>query len=61
MCQVFGNLEGSGLGLKFSNTTETINNYTYVTGLIMLLLGMIFFALLGFWMDAVLPRTYGER
>ena len=49
------------MGLKFSNMTESINNYTFVTGLIMLILGMILFILLGFWMDAVLPRTYGER
>jgi len=60
-CAVFGNLEGSGLGLNFSNMTEEINNYTFLTGLVMLIVSMGVFILLGFWMDAVLPRTYGER
>ena len=58
---VFGHFEGSGLGLHFSNCTEKINNYTYLTGLVMLLISMVFFIALGFWMDAILPRTYGER
>ena len=60
-CQVFGNLESSGLGLKFSNMNEIINNYTFVTGLIMMIFGMVTFIMLGFYMDAVLPKTYGER
>ena len=61
LCGVFGNLEGSMVGLKFSNATETINNYTFVTGLVMLIVSFFVFMLLAFYMDAVLPRTYGER
>ena len=61
LCGVFGNLEGSMVGLNFSNATETINNYTFVTGLVMLIVSFFVFMLLGFYMDAVLPRTYGER
>ena len=60
-CAVFGNLEGSGLGLHFSNMTEKINNYTFATGLVMHLIAMILFLVLGFYMDKVLPRTFGER
>ena len=61
LCGLFGNLEGSLIGLKFSNATETINNYTYVTGIVMLMVSFVVFTLLGFYMDAILPRTYGER
>ena len=61
LCGLFGNLEGSLIGLKFSNATESINNYTYVTGLVMLIVSFFVFTLLGFYMDAILPRTYGER
>jgi len=61
LCGVLGNLEGSGVGLSFSNATETINNYTYVTGLVMLFISTIIFLLLGFYLDKILPRTFGER
>jgi len=60
-CGVFGNLEGSGVGLHFDNSTELISNYTFLRGLIMLAVSGLFFALLGFYLDRVLPRTYGER
>lgn len=61
MCAVFGNLEGSQVGLTFSNATETINNYSFVTGLVMLFISSVVFTLLGFYLDRILPRTYGER
>lgn len=61
ICQVFGNLEGSGVGLTFDRATEDINNYNYVTGLVMLIVSLTVFLLLGFWLDKVLPRTYGEK
>lgn len=61
LCQVFGNLEGSGIGLQFDNATEKINNYTYVTGLAMLVVSFAVFMLLGFYLDKVLPKTYGEK
>lgn len=61
ICAVFGNLEGSLIGLKFSNSTESIGNYTYWTGMVMLLVSAVFFTLLGFYLDQILPRTYGER
>lgn len=60
-CGVFGNLEGSGVGLHFDNATEVISNYTFLRGLVMLLVSGVFFALLGFYLDKVVPRTYGER
>ena len=58
---VYGNLEGSGQGLHFDNMAENINNYTYVTGLIMLVISTVLFLILAFYLEAVLPRTYGEK
>lgn len=58
---VFGNLEGSGIGLNFSNVSEQINNYTYLTGIFMFILGGALFSLLGFYLDKILPKTYGEK
>ena len=40
---------------------ETINNYTYVTGLVMMFISFFLFLLLASYLDSVLPRTYGER
>ena len=41
--------------------TETINNYTFLTGLIMMTISFFFFLILASYLDSVLPRTYGER
>ena len=60
-CQILGGLEQSEVGLNFGNTTEKINNYTYVTGLTMMTISFILFLLLASYLDSVLPRTYGER
>ena len=58
---VYGNLEGSGIGLNFSNAAENINNYSYVTGLFMFIVSFAVFALLGAYLDKVLPKQYGEK
>lgn len=60
-CAVFGNLEGSGIGLNFSNATENINNYSYVSGLFMFIVSFVVFALLGSYFDKILPKQYGEK
>lgn len=57
---VFGTLEGNGVGLKFSNVTETVSNYTYLTGIIMLIISAVVFSVLGLYLDAVLPKKYGD-
>ena len=59
--QIFGSLEGSGIGLKYSNATMEIYNYTYVRGLYMMILSFFLFTLLGLYLDKVLPRQFGER
>ena len=61
ICNIFGSLEESEVGLNFDNATETINNYTYATGLTMMFISFWLFLLLASYLDSVLPRTYGER
>lgn len=58
---VFGTLEGDGIGINFDNVTETVSNYTYVIGIVMLIISGIFFSILGLYLDAILPKKYGER
>lgn len=58
---VFGKLECSGVGLNFDNMSESIDNYTYLTGMFMLLFDFFAFMLLSLYLDAVLPKTFGEK
>ena len=60
-CAVFGNLEGSELGLTFSTASTQINNYSYSTGLAMFVLSFILFTLLGSYFDKILPKQFGEK
>ena len=61
LCAVFGNLEGSGIGLNFDNMTEKVSNYTFLTGLIMLVWSFFVFMLLSFYLDAIMPKEFGEK
>lgn len=61
ICAVFGTFEGSGLGQNFGNVFDTLNNYSFGTGLIMLIVSLIFFTCLGLYLDKILPKTYGEK
>jgi len=61
LCGVFGSFEGNSVGLTFSNATEKVYNYTFVTGIVMLLISIVVFTLLAFYLDMTLPRKYGER
>jgi len=61
ICFVLGNLEGSGVGLTYDNASETIHNFSYTRGLIMLAISFVLFTLIGLYLSAVLPRSVGER
>ena len=39
----------------------TVNNYSFGAGLIMLVVSLCFWVLVGLYLDAVLPKTYGDR
>ena len=38
-----------------------VSNYSFGAGLIMLFFGFWVFVFLGLYLDAVLPKTYGDR
>lgn len=40
---------------------DTLDNYSFGTGLIMLLISLVLFTSLGLYLDKVLPKTYGEK
>ena len=61
ICFVLGNLEGAGVGLTFENASETIHNFSFTRGLIMLAVSFVLFTLIGFYLSAVLPQNVGER
>jgi len=57
----FANYEGSFIGVQFSNMYVTVNNYSFLVGLVMLIFAFWFWLLLGLYLDAVLPKTFGDR
>ena len=60
-CFVMGNLEGAGVGVTFENADQTINNFTFNRGLIMLAASFFVFLIIGAYLTAVLPRSVGQR
>ena len=57
----FGTQESSEYGLLWSNIGTKVNNFAFSTGFIMMFLAFFLFAFLGFWLEKVMPRTYGEK
>ena len=58
---VFGEYEGSFIGVQLSNVYLEVDHYSFLVGLVMLVLSFWFWLLLGLYMDAVLPKEYGDR
>jgi ATP-binding cassette, subfamily A (ABC1), member 3 len=48
-----------GSGVQWSSITESYNNFTVATGLMMLALDIVLYSLLGYYCDQVAPREYG--
>ena len=48
-------------GLTWSNIGTKINNFAFSTGFIMMFISFFLFAALGFWLEKVMPRTFGEK
>mmetsp|Transcript_40629 Transcript_40629/g.29239 ORF Transcript_40629/g.29239 Transcript_40629/m.29239 type:complete len:223 (-) Transcript_40629:4084-4752(-) len=57
----FAAYESGGLGLDSNTASEMYENYTFNTALFMFFVSLIVFSLIGFWLDKVLPKTYGAR
>jgi len=49
------------VGLNPVNANELFKNYTFNSGLKMLLLDFVLFTLLGMYLDAIMPRKFGQR
>ena len=58
---VFSEFEGAFTGVQFNSLFMEVSNYSFGAGLVMLILGFWFWVLFGLYLDAVLPKTYGER
>ena len=57
----FGKQETSLYGLTWSNLGTPVNNFAFSTGFVMLFIAFFLWAALGFWVEKVMPRTYGEK
>ena len=61
MSFVFGEYEGQKIGLTFDKINEKVANYTFSFGLLALVFDLVFFSMLGLYLEKVLPKEFGER
>lgn len=59
--QTIASFEASGTGVQFDNWNVTYQNYTILGCIGMLLLDAVFFWLLGWYLENVLPHDWGVR
>ena len=58
---VLAQYEGSQVGSKTENIFSEFNNFTVGHGLIMMAIDVIWITLLGFYLEQVMPKTFGKR
>ena len=58
---VFAEYECTGVGIDTSTAAVVYENYSFDTGLGMMLFSLVFFVLFGLYLDNVLPVKYGKR
>ena len=61
VCTVFARLESNKIGMTFENASLIVGNYSYTLGIAMLFVSFVVFLLFAFYLDAVLPKTFGEQ
>jgi len=61
MSVVFAGYESTGVGLTHTTSHEFYQNFKFAAGLWMLFFGLISFTLLGLYLDAVLPKEFGQK
>lgn len=61
MAAIWADFSQSNIGINSVNAHELIYNYTFAEGLWMYIAGLIFWTLLGFYFEAVLPKEYGSK
>jgi hypothetical protein len=61
MAAIWGAFDQSQIAINSTTAKEIINNYSFREGLIFLPVGLLVWALMGFYLDAVLPKEYGTK
>ena len=61
IASVIAEYESTGVGIRYENLKDPYLNYTYMEGMIMLVVDLVLFTLIGLWLDAVFPKEYGQR
>lgn len=58
---MFAEYEGTGVGIDWSTAGVIYDNYSFDTGLWMMVASLVAFTALGLYLDSVLPSKYGKR
>jgi ATP-binding cassette subfamily A (ABC1) protein 1 len=58
---VFASLEAVEQGVSFANSSQVYLEYTYETGLFMLIFDAILYTFIGIYLEQVLPKEFGVR
>ena len=53
--------ETSGLGLTFKNVSTDFQNFNFTIGLTMLVIDTVLWFLVGAYLEAILPKEFGQR
>lgn len=61
MSEIWSSYASSQIGLNHENVRVVIKGFSFMEGIGMLFVGLIVFGLLGFYLDAVLPKQYGQK
>ena len=58
---MFAEYECTGVGIDGSTAAVIYQNYSFDTSLVMMVVSLFVFAILGLYLDNVLPVKYGRR
>lgn len=61
MAVIWSDFETSQIGINSTTARQVVAGYTFMEGLWMMIAGLIFWSLIGFYLDAVLPKQFGTR
>jgi hypothetical protein len=56
MAVIWSDFETSQIGINSTTARQVVAGYTFMEGLWMMIAGLIFWSLIGFYLDAVLPK-----
>jgi len=61
MAVIWSDLSTNGIGLNSETVKDQIQGYSFNEGLWMMIVGLLLWALIGFYCDAVFPKQFGSR